>query len=56
MVRGICGHFPEYAIIIIDSNVGITSITKDHIFFASIFNLPIIIVFTKTEKQNDYQL
>lgn len=50
MIRGICSHYPDYAVIFVDSSVGITSITKDHVLFASSFNIPVIVVLTKSEK------
>jgi len=49
MIRGICSHYPDYALILIDSVAGLTKTTIDHFKLAFAFNVPVIIVITKID-------
>ncbi len=50
MIRGICSHYPDYVLIVVDATQGMTQIGKDHFQLAMAFNVPIIIVVTKSEQ------
>jgi len=49
MIKGICSHYPDYALIVVDAEAGLTQITRDHIKLAFAFNVPVIIVITKID-------
>ena len=53
MIRGICSHYPDYVMIVVDALRGLTSIGKDQFNLALAFNVPIIIVVTKTDQVSD---
>lgn len=48
-IRGISGVFPDYAFIMIGSNMGISGMTKEHIIICIIRQIPIIVLFTKVD-------
>jgi GTPase len=56
MIRGICSHYPDYALIVVDAKAGLTPVAKDHIKLAFAFNVPVIIVFTKIDMVSEDQL
>ena len=49
MIRGICSHYPDYALIVVDAKAGLTQIAVDHFKLAFAFNVPVIIVITKID-------
>jgi len=49
MIKGICSHYPDYALIIVDAKAGLTPITVDHIKLAFAFNVPVVIVISKID-------
>ena len=56
MIKGICSHYPDYALIVVDAKPGLTQITIDHIKLAFAFNVPVIIVITKIDLVSEDQL
>lgn len=44
-----CSTNPDYALLTIDAEIGITNETEEHINLAFGSNLPLIIVFTKID-------
>lgn len=56
MIRGICSHYPDYALILIDSEAGLTKTSIDHFKLAFAFNVPVIIVITKVDMVSEDQL
>lgn len=56
MIRGLSCHYPDYALILIDSVQGLTkSSSKEHFKLALAFAVPIIIVFTKIDLVSEDQ-
>jgi elongation factor 1-alpha len=49
MIRGICSHYPDYAMIVVDAQNKFTATTVDHFKLALAFNVPIIVVITKID-------
>ena len=49
MIRGICSHYPDYALIVVDAQQGLNKTAIDHFKLAFAFNVPVIIVITKTD-------
>jgi GTPase len=56
MIRGICSHYPDYVMIVIDALRGLTTIGIDQFKLALAFSVPIIIVVTKIDQVNYDQL
>jgi len=54
-VRGVCGHFPDHALIIIDAakTNAITPMTKEHIALGYLQRIPMSIIFTKIDKAEE---
>jgi GTPase len=48
MIRGICSHYPDYALIVVDAK-GLNSIAIDHFKLAFAFKVPVIIIITKVD-------
>lgn len=48
-ILGFTSQFPDLALILIGSNMGISKMTKEHIFLCLALNIPFVIVFTKTD-------
>ena len=48
-VRGVCGHYPDHALIVVGGNMGITDMTKEHILLAYLNKVSMTIVITKTD-------
>lgn len=46
---GLTSLYPDYACIMVGGNMGISKMTKEHIGIALTLNLPIFVVFTKTD-------
>ena len=49
MIRGICCHYPDYTLMVVDAKAGLTQIARDHFKLAFAFNVPVIIVITKVD-------
>mmetsp|Transcript_3072 Transcript_3072/g.2931 ORF Transcript_3072/g.2931 Transcript_3072/m.2931 type:complete len:283 (+) Transcript_3072:759-1607(+) len=56
MIRGLCSHYPDYALILIDSEAGLNKTSIDHFKLAFAFNVPLIIVLTKVDTVSEDQL
>ena len=56
MIKGICSHYPDYALIVVDAKAGLTQIAVDHLKLAFAFNVPVIIVITKIDLVTQDQL
>lgn len=56
MIKGICSHYPNYGLIVVDAKAGLTQSTRDHIKLAFAFNVPVIIVMTKIDLVTEDQL
>jgi translation elongation factor EF-Tu-like GTPase len=48
-LHGLTSLFPDYCLIIIGANMGISRMTKEHLGVAHALGLPIAIVFTKID-------
>jgi len=48
-VRGMTGSIPDYSLVVIGSNNGITKMTKEHIGLCLALKIPIVIVITKID-------
>jgi GTPase len=49
MVSGLCSHYPDYALITVDAKSGTHDLPENHFNLAYSFNVPIIIVITKSD-------
>jgi GTPase len=49
MIRGICMHNPDYALVVIDAIAGITATTREHFLIAFAYGVPVIIVVNKAD-------
>ena len=49
MIRGICSHYPDYALIVVDAK-GLTPTVIDHFNISFAFNVPVIIVISKIDQ------
>jgi GTPase len=49
MIRGICSHYPDYALVVVDAKAGLSSVVVDHFNLAFAFSVPVIIVVTKED-------
>ena len=56
MLRGICSHYPDYALILVDAKTGLTKTCIDHFKLAFAFTVPVIIVVTKADLVSEDQL
>lgn len=52
MIKGICSHYPDYAMIVVDAKAGLTPTAIDHFSLSFAFNVPVIIVITKIDQVN----
>ena len=50
MIRGICSHYPDYVMIVIDAERGPNETGINHFKLATAFSVPIIIVVTKIDQ------
>jgi len=48
-VSGITGHMPDYCMLLIGANMGVTKMTREHLKLALSFKIPVIIVITKID-------
>ena len=46
---GMTGHQPDYAMLIVGSNMGIVGMTKEHLGISLALRVPVFIVVTKTD-------
>lgn len=46
---GLSSCFPDYCLIVVDANPGLTKMTKEHLGICYAMNLPIIIIMTKID-------
>ena len=46
---GMTGFFPDYGMVVVGGNMGVTDITKEHINVAIALNMPFMIVITKVD-------
>ena len=56
MIRGLCSHYPDYALILIDSKAGLTKTCIDHFKLAFAFSVPVIIILTKIDMVSEDDL
>lgn len=49
MIRGICSHYPDYALIVVDAKRGLNQVAIEHFKLAFAFNVPVIVVVTKID-------
>jgi elongation factor 1-alpha len=56
MIRGICSHYPDYVMIVIDAERGPNEIGIKHFKLARAFSVPIIIVVTKIDQVSNDRL
>lgn len=48
-VFGLTGMSPDYCLVVVGANMGVSRMTKEHIGIASALHLPMIVVVTKTD-------
>lgn len=48
-IKGLTSQFPDIALILVGANMGITKMTKEHIFLCLSLNIPFCIVMTKID-------
>jgi len=48
-VNGLTGHIPDYAILVIGANMGITKMTREHLKLIISFKIPLMIVISKID-------
>lgn len=48
-VRGVCGHYPDNALIVMEAKKGVPEMTREHIILAYLHKIPITIVVTKID-------
>ena len=48
-MHGLTSLYPDYCLLIIGANMGISKMTKEHLGISWALNLPIIVVFTKLD-------
>jgi len=55
-ISGFSSHYPDYAMLVIDAEKGLTPITIEHMKMAYGFQVPVIIVITKIDLVSKHQL
>lgn len=48
-IKGVCGTYSDYALVMVGGNMGITEMTKEHIILAYLHKLPMCIIVTKVD-------
>lgn len=48
-IKGVAGSFPDYGVVVIGANTGITRLTREHIGILFYLKIPIIIIITKID-------
>lgn len=56
MIRGICSHYPDYAMIVVSCVEGLNKTSIDHFKLAFGFFVPLIIVLTKIDMVDEEQI
>ena len=46
---GLTGHLPDYALLVVGSNMGVVGMTKEHLGIALALKVPVIVVITKID-------
>lgn len=46
-------HYPDYALLVASAKSGITRTSEEHMNYASVFNLPLIIIVTHIDIATD---
>jgi GTPase len=55
-IRGMSGVFPDYCMIMIGSNMGITQMTREHMIICLMRQIPMIVIFTKIDMAPEHVL
>lgn len=48
-IRGLCGYYIDYVLLIVGGNMGVSKMTREHLRLAYYLRIPIIVVVTKTD-------
>jgi GTPase len=48
-MHGLTSLFPDYCLLVVGANMGVSKMTKEHLGISFALNLPIIVVFTKLD-------
>jgi GTPase len=48
-MHGLTSLYPDYCLLVVGANMGISKMTKEHLGISWALNLPIIVVFTKLD-------
>ena len=58
LLLSLCSFFPDYSILIINCQKGISQVTEDHMKYVQVFSLPLIIIITHYDnsKQGEINL
>jgi len=48
-VSGMTGHMPDYCLLLIGANMGVTRMTKEHLGIALALKIPVVVVITKID-------
>ncbi len=48
-LHGLTGYYPDYGMVVIGANMGLTDITKEHMNIAIALNIPFMVVITKID-------
>lgn len=48
-IRGLTSHFPDLAFILVGANMGVTRMTKEHMFLCLTLHIPFVIIVTKID-------
>lgn len=48
-MHGLTSLFPDYCLLVVGANMGISKMTKEHLGISLALNLPVIVVFTKID-------
>jgi GTPase len=49
MIRGICSHYPDYVLMMIDAQKGLTTTAVDQFKLSLAFKVPLIIIIAKID-------
>eukprot|EP01129_Flabellula_baltica_P009683 TRINITY_DN3996_c0_g1_i1.p1 TRINITY_DN3996_c0_g1~~TRINITY_DN3996_c0_g1_i1.p1 ORF type:complete len:539 (+),score=121.49 TRINITY_DN3996_c0_g1_i1:68-1684(+) len=48
-ITGMTGHLPDYCLLVVGANMGITRMTREHLTLAASLDIPVIIMITKID-------
>jgi len=48
-VSGMTGHMPDYALLLVGANMGVTRMTKEHLGLALALKIPVVVIVTKID-------